>query len=146
MYEWPVLLFSHLVVSNSLHAPWTTALQASLSFTISQSLLKLISIKSVVPSTHLILCCPLPLLPSIFPRIRLFSNKSVLCIRYWSFCFSRMNIQGWFPLRLTGLISLLSKGLSGVFSSTTVQRHQFFGAQPSLWSNSRNHTWPLGRP
>ena len=56
------------------------------------------------------------------------------------------NIQGSFPLRLTGLISLLSKGLSGVFSSTTVPRHQFFGALPSLWSSSHSHTWPLGRP
>ena len=56
------------------------------------------------------------------------------------------SIQGWSPLRLTGLISLLSKGLSGVFSSTTVRRHQFFGDLPSLWSNSQNHTWPLGRP
>ena len=57
-----------------------------------------------------------------------------------------MSIQGWFPLRLTGLISLLFKGLSGVFSSTIVQRHQFFGALPSLWSSSHNQTWPLGRP
>ena len=56
-----------------------------------------------------------------------------------------MNIQGWFPLTLTGLISLLSKGLSGVFSSTTVQKHQFFGILPSLWSSSYNHMWPLGR-
>ena len=57
-----------------------------------------------------------------------------------------VNIQGWSPLRLTGLISLLSKGLSGVFSSTTVWKHQFFGVLPSLWSSSHNHTWPLGRP
>ena len=57
-----------------------------------------------------------------------------------------MNIQGWFPLGLTGLISLQSKGLSRVFSSTTVQRHQFFGALPSLWSSSLNRSWPLGRP
>ena len=57
-----------------------------------------------------------------------------------------VNIQGWFPSRLTGLTSLLSKGLLGVFSSTTVQKHQFFGVLPSLWSNSHNHMWPLGRP
>ena len=57
-----------------------------------------------------------------------------------------MSIQGWFPLRLTGLISLLFRGLSGVFSSTIVQRHQFFGALPSLWSSSHNQTWPLGKP
>ena len=57
-----------------------------------------------------------------------------------------MNIQDWFPLGLTGLISLQSKELSRVFSNTTIQRHQFFGAQLSLWSNSHNHTWLLGRP
>ena len=57
-----------------------------------------------------------------------------------------MNIQGWFPLRLTGLVSLLSKGFSGVFSSTRVQRHQFFGTLSSVWSSSQNHIWPLGRP
>ena len=71
--------------------PWTAALQASLSFTISRSLLKLMCIKSMMPSNHLILCCPFLLLPSIFPSIRVFSNESVLHIRwpkYWSFRFS----------------------------------------------------------
>ena len=87
--------------------PWTAAHQASLSITISQSLLKLMSIMSVMPSNHLILCCPLLLLPSIFPSIRVFSNKSVL----------PLNIQDWFPLGWTGWISLQSKG---VFSNTTV--------------------------
>ena len=84
------LLFSHSVVSNSV-SPWTAACQASLSFTISQSLLKLRSIESVMPFNHLILCHPLPLLPSVFTSIRVFSDKSALCIRwpkYWSFCFS----------------------------------------------------------
>ena len=57
-----------------------------------------------------------------------------------------LNIQGWFPFRLTGLISLLSKGLSGVFSSTTVRKHQFFGVLLTLWSSSHNCTWPLGKP
>ena len=84
---------------------------------------------------HLILCCPLLLLPSIFPSIRVFPNESVLRIRwpkYWSFSFSiilPMNIQEWFPLGLTGLISLQSKRLSRDFSSITVQNHQFFGIQ-----------------
>ena len=129
--------------------PWTSACQASLSFTISQSLLKLMSIESVMPSNHLILCCPLLLLPSIFPSISVFSSELGLCIRwpkYWSFSFSLilpMNIQDWFPLGLTGLISLQSKGLSRVFSSTTAQKHQFFGTQLSLWSNSHIHTWLL---
>ena len=89
-----------------------------------------------------------PLLPSIFPSIRVFSNESVLHIRhpkYWSFNFSisRSSDQGWFPLGLTGLISFQSKGLSRIFSNTTVQKHQFFGAQLSLLSNSHIHTWLL---
>ena len=115
---------SHLVVSNSV-IPWTAACQGSLSITNSGSLLKLTFIKSVMPFNHLILCRPLLLLSSIFPRIRVFSSESVLHIRwpkYWSFSFSispPMNIQNWFPLELTGLISLLSKGLSIVFSNTT---------------------------
>ena len=127
--------------------PWTTAHQASLSFTTSQSLLKLIFIELVMPSNHLILCHPL-LLPSIFPSIGVFSNESALVIRwpkYWSFSLTTvilMNIQGWFPLGLTGLISLLSKGLSRVFSSTTILKYQFFGAQPALWSYS--HIYFLG--
>ena len=96
--------------------PWTAALQASLSWTISQSLPKFMSIESVMPSNHLILC-PL-LLPSVFPSIRVFSNESAVSIRwpkYWDFSSASVlpkNIQGWFPLALTGLISLLSKGLS----------------------------------
>ena len=122
--------------------PWTAAHQASLSITISQSLLKPMSIESVMTSNHLILCHPLLLPPSIFPSIRVFSNESVLHIRwpkYWSFSFSiilPMNIQDWFPLGWTGWISLQTKGLSRVFSNTTVQKHQFFSAQLSLWSNS----------
>ena len=92
--------------------PWTATRQASLFITSSQSLPKLMSIESVMPSSHLILCRPLLLLPSIFPSIRVFSNESALCIRwpkYWCFSFSislPMIIQGWFPLGLTGLTSL----------------------------------------
>ena len=110
--------------------PWTARHQASLSFTIPQSLLKLTSIESVIPSNHLIFCYPLLFLPSIFPSIRVLSNESALHIRWPSISASAsvlpMNIQHWFPLRLTGFFSLLSKGLSRVFSSTTVQKHQFF--------------------
>ena len=108
--------------------PWTAACQASLAFTVSWSLLKLTSIELVMPSNHLILSCPL-LLPSIFPSIKVFSNESALRIRwpkYWSFSLKAvhpMNIQGWFLLGLTGLIFLQSKGLSRVFSSTTIWRH-----------------------
>ena len=111
--------------------PWTAARQASLSITNSQSLLKLMSIESGMPSNHRVLCHPLLLLPSIFPSIRVFSNESVLHIRwpmYWSLSFSIS------PSNESGLswISLQSKGLSRVFSSTTVQKHQFFGPQLSL--------------
>ena len=118
--------------------PWITASQASLSVTNSLSLLKLMSIESVMPSNYLILCRPLLHLPSIFPSIRVFSNESLLRIRwskYWSFSITispSINIQDWFPLGWTGWIPLLSKGLSRVFSNTTVQKHQFFGAQLSL--------------
>ena len=108
------------------------------------------SIESVMPFNHLILCPPLLLLPSIFPSIRVSSSKMALCIKcwkYWSFSFSISPSNDYSRLiyfRLTGLISLLSEGLSRVFSSTTVQRHQFFRAQPSLWSISHIRTW-LGK-
>ena len=126
--------------------PWTAAHQAFLSLTIFGSFLKLMSIEN-----HLILCHPLLVLPSIFPIIRVFSNVLAFRIRwpnYWSFNFSispSMNSQGWFPLGLTGLIFLLSKGLSRVFFRTTVWKHQFFGTLPSLWSNSHICTWLLGK-
>ena len=129
--------------------PWNETQQASLSITNSWSLLKLMSIESVMLSYHLIFCHPLLFLSSIFLSTRVFSTESVLCIRwskYWSFSFSinpSMNIQDWFPLGLAGLISLLSKGLSGLFSNTTVQKHQLFSTQLSLWSKSHIHTWLL---
>ena len=127
--------------------PRTAACQASLSFTISRSLLKLMSIKSGMPSNHLVLCRPFLLLPSISPSIWVFSNESVLRIRgpkYWSFSFSISPINEYSGLiffGMTGVIFMLSKGFSRVLSSTTVQKHQFFGAQPALWSNSHIHTW-----
>ena len=102
--------------------PWTAAHQASLSITNSRSLLKLMSIESVMPSNHLILCYPLLLPPSIFPSVRVFSSESVLCIRwpeYWSFSFSispSSGYSGLISLGWTGWISLQSKGLSRVFS------------------------------
>ena len=105
--------------------PWTAALQASLSITISWSLLKLMSIESMMSSKHLILCLPLLLLLLIFPSIRVFSNVSFVSggqsIRVSaSTSVLPITIQDWFPLGLTGLIFLLSKGLSRVFFSTTV--------------------------
>ena len=116
------------------------------SLPISLSLLKLMSIESVMPSNHLFLCHPL-LLPSI--SIMVFFNESACHIRRpqnWSFSFSTvlpMNIQGWFPLALTGLISLQSKRISRVFSNTTVRKYPFFDVQPSLWSNSYICIWLL---
>ena len=132
--------------------PWTVTCQVSLSFTISWSLRKFMSIKSMMPSNHLILYRPLLLLPSIFPRIRVFLNESAPPIRWPSIGVSAsasvlpMNIQDWVPLGLTGLISLGSKGLSRIFSNTAVQKHQFFGAQLSSQSNSHIHTWLLEKP
>ena len=131
--------------------PWIAARQASLSITNSRSSLKLMSIKSEMPSSHLILCCLLLLLPPIPPSIRVFSNELALQIRwpkYWSFSFTSvlpMSTRDW-SLGWTGWISLLSKGLSRVFSNTTLQKHQFFGAQLSSQSNSHIHTWPQEKP
>ena len=117
-----------------------------------QSLPKFMSIALVMPSSHLILWCPLLLHPlsfpasETFPMSQLFASDDQNTGSSASASVLPMSIQGWFPLRLTGLISLLFKGLSGVFPSIIVQRHQFFGIQPSLQSSSHNHTWPLGRP
>jgi len=129
--------FSHSVVSDS-STPWAAAHQPFLSSTSSWSLLKLMSIELVMSSNLDILCRPLLIPPSIFPSIRVFSNDLVLHIRwpkFWNFSFGvrpSVNIQNWSPLGWTGLISLQSKGLSRVFSNTTVQKHQFFNAQHSL--------------
>ena len=122
--------FIHIVVVQSLSrvqlfvTPWTAACPTSLSFIISQSLLKLISIESVMPSNHLILCHPL-LLPAIFPNIRVFSYESVLHImwpKYWSFSFSIRSSNEYSRL-ISFRISLQSKWLSRVFSNTIVQKH-----------------------
>ena len=124
--------------------PITAAHQASLSFTISQNLLKLMSIELMMPSNHLILCYPLFLLPSIFPSIRIFSNKLALTIRwpkYGSFSISPSSEYSQLVYLSTDWFGLhVSKGLSRVFSSMIIWKHQFFSAQPSLWSNSHIHT------
>ena len=119
--------------------PQTTARQVSLSITNSRSLLKLMSIELVMPSSLLILCRPLLLLPSIFPSIRVFSNESALRIRwpkYWSFSFNispSSEHSGLLSFRMDWLDLLAVQGtLKRVFSNTTVQKHQFFGAQLSL--------------
>ena len=134
---------------QTLWPPWTAECQASLACTISRSLFKLMSTESVMPSSHLIICCPLLLLPSIFPSIRgcsiswLFASGGQRIGASASASVLPVNIQGWFPLRLTGLISLQSRGLSRVFYNTTVRKHQFFSAQPSLWAYSHICTWLL---
>ena len=143
-----VQLLSHVWLSA---ISWTAAHQASSSFTISWSLLKLMFTESMMPSDYLILCHPLLLLPAsgsfpVFPNIRVFSSESALHInwpKYWSFSFSISPSNEYSVLisfRIDCSISLQSMRLSRVFSSTTVQKHQFFGTQPSLWSNSHIRT------
>ena len=136
--EWCSVQFSCSVMSNSLETSWTAARQVSLSI---QSLLKLMSVESVMPSNHLIPHRALLLLHSIFLRISVCLFKSVSSSHQVAKVLEvsapvlalvlSMNIQGWFPLGWTGWISLQSKGLSRVFSNTTVQKHQFFRAQLS---------------
>ena len=133
----------HFIVQlcPTLYDPMDGSMPGSSAFTISQSLLKFMSIELVMLSNHHILFHLFFLLPSIFPSIRVFSNKLTLCIRwpkYWSFSFSispSNESSGLMSFRIDWLISLQSKGLARVFS-TTIQKHQFFGFQPSLWSNA----------
>ena len=137
-----VLSLSHVQLFAT---PWTAECQASLSITNSRSLLKLMSTESVMPFSYLILCRPFSCHLQSFPASRFFSSESPLLIRwpkYWSFSFSislANEYSGLISFRLTGWISLKSKELSRVFSNTTVEKHQFFSAQPSLWSNSLIH-------
>ena len=151
-----VQLLSHVWLFPTL---WTAAHQVSLSITNSQSLLKLMSIESVIRSNHFILCHPL-LLPSIFPSLRVFSNESVLWIswpNYWSFSFNirpfsehsgstSFRIDLFDQVKGLTCLILQSKGLLRLFSNTAVQKHQFFGTQPSLWSSSHIRTWLLEKP
>ena len=136
------LLFSHSVLSDSSRPHGLQHTEGSLSFTVSWSLLKLMSVE-LMPSKHFILRHTL-FLPTLLASIRVFSSEPALCIRwpeYQSFSISPSSeYSECFPLGWTGWISLPSKGLSGVFSSTTVGKHQFFGAQPSLWSSSHIFT------
>ena len=128
---------------------WTAAGQPSVSFTISWRLLKLMSIESMMPSNHLILCCPV--LPSMVPSTR--ENESALCIRwpnYWSFSFSITSsneYSGLISFRIDWFHLLAVQGtLNRVFFSTTVRKNQFFGAKPSLGFNFQIHTWLLEKP
>ena len=132
--------------------PWTAACQASLSFTISQSLLKLMPVESVMLSNHLILCCPLLLLPSVFPSIRVFSDKSTLPIRWPKYCSFSFSISP--SNEYSGLISsgidwfdfLAVQGTLKSLYNTIVKKHQFFDTQLSLQSNPHIHTRLLEKP
>ena len=137
----PILCCSVAQSCPTLCEPGTAALQASLPFTISGSLLKLISIESVMPSNHLIHCFPLLLPPSIFPSMRVFSNESALRLgwpKYWSFSISPSNeYSGLISFRMDWLDLLAVQGtLKRVFSNSAISKHRFFSAQPSLWSIS----------
>ena len=138
MFICSVQLLSHVQLFGLLQTPWTAACQASLSIANSWSLLKLMSIESVMPSNHLILCHPLLLLPSIFPSIRVFSNQSGLCIRwpkYWTLSFSISPSNAY-----SGLISFRMDWLDLLAVQETLKsllqhhssKHQFFGTQLSL--------------
>ena len=150
--------FSSVQFSSVAHScptlcdPMNCSMQASLSITNSRTSLKLMSIESVMPSSHFFLCHPLLLLPPTPPSIKVFSNESTLRMRWPSTGVSALasflpkKSQGWSPSEWTGWISLQSKGLSRVFSNTTVQKHQFFGTQPSSQSKPYIHTWPQEKP
>ena len=150
--EPPVQLVGSLSRVWLFETPWIAARQASLSITNARSSLKLKSIKLVMPSSHLILCRPLLLLPPIPPSIRVFSSESTLHMRwpkYWSFSFSispSKDIPGLISFRMDWLDLLAVQGTSRVFSNTTLQKHHFFGAQLSSQSNSHIHTWLQEKP
>ena len=161
-YSWYKTVLPHMVVTYDLEhfkcqsvqllshvqlfVPWITARQASLSITNSWSSRKLVSIESMMPSKHLILCHPLIHLPSIFPRIRVFSKESVLHVRwpkYWSFRISSSNeYSGLISFRIYWLDLLaVQESLKSLLQHHS-SKHQFISAQLSLWSNSDIHTWP----
>ena len=144
MYIYTIVVVQSLSCIQLLVTPWSARCQASLPFTISQSLLKLVSTESVMPSNHLILCHPLLLLPSIFPSIWGFSDESALPIRwpkYWSFSITSNEYSGLISFRIDSFA--VQGPLWRVFYNSTVQKHQFFSAQPSLMSNTHIHTWLL---
>ena len=140
-----LLLLSHSVMSDSLEHHGPQACQASLSITISRRLLKLMSIESVMPSNHLILCHPLLLLPSTFASIKVFANESAFCIRwpkYWSFSFSispSNEYSGLISYRVDLFDLLVVQGPLKSLIHNHNSKHQFFGTQLSLWSNSHIH-------
>ena len=150
MFEFgSVQLLSHVRLFAT---PWTRARQASLSIINSQSSPKLMSIESVMPSSHLILCRPFSSCPQSLPASEFFPMSQLFIWGGQSIGVSASasvlpkNTQDWSPLGRTGWTSLQAKGLSRVFSNSTVQKHQLFGTQPSSQSNSHIHTWLLKKP
>ena len=145
-----LLLFSRSVIRPSA-TPWTAAHQSPLSFTISQTLLKLMSTESMMPSNHLILCRPLLLLPSVFPSIRVFSNESALHIRwpkYWSFSFSISSsneYSGLISFRIDWFDLLAVQGTLKSLPQHHNSKHQFFRIQRSSWSNSHIRYMTTGK-
>ena len=144
-----LLLFSHSVLSDSV-TPWTAVHQTSLSFISPRVCWYLCPLNWWCHPTISSSVAPFSSCPQSFPSSGSFPRSCLFASGGQSSGTSAsvlpMNIQDWFIWGLTGLISLQSKGLSRVFSNTTVQKHQFLGALPSLWSNSHFHTWPLERP
>ena len=138
--------FSHSVRVQLLVTPWTAAHQASLSFTVSQSLLTLVSIESMMPSNHLIFCRPLLLLSSLFPSIRVFSCESAVCIRwtkYWSFSFSispSSEYSGLISFRINWFDLLTVQGTLKSLLQHHGMKASIFQCQSSLWSNSYTRT------
>ena len=144
-FTWFVVVqsLSHVLLFAN---PWTATRQASLSFSVSQSLIKLMSVQLMMPSNYLVLCLQsFPATGSFLISWLFMSGGQSIGVSV-SASVLLMTNQGWSPLGWTGWISLQSKGLSRVFSNTTVWKHQFFSVQPSLWSNSHIHTWPLEKP
>ena len=136
--------FSYIVVSDSLRPRELKHARLLCPSQFPEVCSELMSFDSVMPSNRLILCCPLLLLPSIFPSIRVFSNELALHTRwpkYWSFSISpSSDYSGLISCRIDWFGLLEVRGLSRVFSSTRIQKYQFFSAQPSLWYNSDTHT------
>ena len=149
LYVDTVQSFSHVRLFTT---PWTIACQASLSLTISWSLIKLVSVESVMPSNHLILYIPLILLPSIFPSIRVFTNQLALCIRwpkYWSFSFSIIpsnKYSGVISFRIDWFDFFAVQGTLKSLLQHHSSKSSFYSVQTSLWSSSLIHTWLLEKP
>ena len=149
---WPLSSVQSVSHVRLFATPWTAACWASLSIITLAACSNSCPSRQLMPSNHLILCHPLLLLPPIPPSIRVFSNESTLRMRWQSTGVSAsasvlaMNTKDWSPLGWTGQISLQFKGLSRVFSNTTVQKHRFFSTQPSSQSNSHIPTWPQAKP